>query len=607
MTERDPNRPTAPPAGAQPGPEEAPTVAWRPPPNGGVEDATPTPAEPVRRPQRGSRVRWAVALLVTALVVAVGAAAAILLTGQTAPSPLVGYASPGSVVYGEVRLDLPGDQRTELGQFLSKFPGFADQSTLDAKIDDVLDRVVRAATEDRQTWTTDIQPWFGGQLGFSVGAMPTAERPEDARFLLILGVTDAERARAWFDQVTADVETTPGEQDGMQLSLFGADGVTGAMGIHDERVMLVGDEASVREAIAGDGNGELESNEQFGQAQAAIEGDSLGFVYVDLQAYTGWAMDLSESIGASVPFAELSRELTPEWMMFRAQARGDSLAFEAVGPHPELTAADENRAGSLAGHVPPSTFFLADAHDAGASIRELSARLRQEPEAAEVFEQLDQVLSFVGGEEGLVGWMGDAGVALARDGDGIHGGLIFRPTDRARAENLLTNLRNLASLGGASMGLTVRDEDHAGTPVTIIDVGDWRDLAGAAAGSAMPGTDLPEGRLEIAYAVTDDVVVLGIGPSFVRASLDAGSSDSLADDDRYRNLLEQVGAENTASLWLDMVAVRELVEQLGTTDPEGFAAYERDVKPYLLPIDSIIQATVRDGDLDRTTFLVTVR
>ena len=33
-------------------------------------------------------------------------------------------------MYGEVRLDLPGDQRAEIGEFLSKFPGFADQAAL---------------------------------------------------------------------------------------------------------------------------------------------------------------------------------------------------------------------------------------------------------------------------------------------------------------------------------------------------------------------------------------------------------------------------------------------------------------------------------------------
>ena len=69
-----------------------------------------------------------------------------------------------SVAYGELRLDLPGDQRQEVGEFLSKFPGFADQAALDTKLDEVLDRLVAEGTDGKQTYTQDIKPWFDGEL-----------------------------------------------------------------------------------------------------------------------------------------------------------------------------------------------------------------------------------------------------------------------------------------------------------------------------------------------------------------------------------------------------------------------------------------------------------
>jgi Protein of unknown function (DUF3352) len=609
MTERDPNQPSPPSASTS----DAPTVAWTPPPSTSVDDATPAPAEPVLPPRRASRVRWGIALVVIALVVAAGAAGVMLLTGQQAPSRVVGYAPVDSVVYGELRLDLPGDQRAELGEFLSKFPGFADQSTLDVKLDEAFDRVVLAATNDEKTWTRDIKPWFGGELGLAVGDLPSADAPENARFLTILTVTDATKAQAWFDELAGSAEARTADEAGTALKLYG-DGESGpvvAQAIHGARTMLVGDETSVRDAIDGGGDLDFAASEEYRAALREVDGDSLGHLFVDVDAYYDWITAQSEELaGEAMPFGDLTREFTPDWVLVRAQARGDAMAFEAVMPHLEISAADENRVSTLAAHVPPSTFVLSDSHDFGPTIIAMLDRFRAEPELAEAFEEVDQVLSFVGGQDGLLGWMGDVGFALARDGDGVHGGLLITPTDLDKANALLTNLRNLASLGGSSIGLTVRDEDYNGTTMTIIDVGDWRDLAGLAAsmgGGAAAEEGLPEGRLEIAYAATEEIVVVGIGPSFVKAVIDAGAGDSLADDARFKAHLDRVGAEHTALQWIDVVAVRELIESLAGEAGGDLEAYERDIKPYLLPLDAMIGTTVVDGEVDHGTFVVTVK
>ena len=81
-----------------------------------------------------------------------------------------------SVAYGELRLDLPGDQRQNVGAFLSKFPGFADQAALDTKLDEVLDRLVGEGSQNKQSYTKDVKPWFGGQLGFAMGPHPARQR-----------------------------------------------------------------------------------------------------------------------------------------------------------------------------------------------------------------------------------------------------------------------------------------------------------------------------------------------------------------------------------------------------------------------------------------------
>ena len=110
-----------------------------------------TPAEPARAGDRPpqSRLRWIAAGGAIALVILVTALAAIVLTSSSPSSVLLGYVPTDSVAYGEMRLDLPGDQRQKVGQFLSKFPGFADQAALETKLDEVLDRLISEGSQGK--------------------------------------------------------------------------------------------------------------------------------------------------------------------------------------------------------------------------------------------------------------------------------------------------------------------------------------------------------------------------------------------------------------------------------------------------------------------------
>jgi len=616
MTERTPTQPT----GDVPKPtspvDDTPTVAWTPPPataapNGAVQEtATATTATPVRA-SRGGGVRWGIAALVTVLIVGIGVAAALLLTGQQAPSSLVGYAAADSFAYAELRLDLPGDQRQKLGQFLSKFPGFKDQSNLSTKYDEVLDRIVLAMTSNQQDYTTHIKPWFGGELAFSVGDLPATASADmkDVRALVLISVTDASRARAWLDGVMGDVTKTPADHNGTQLVLVGDGATKVASGIHG-KVMILGDEASVRAAIDTNGAGTFPKNERFAAALASAEGDSLGYVFIDMDRYFDWIVSAAASApdaSPGIPFDENYRDLLPEWALIRLQARDDGIAIDVTSPHVDSPVKPANRAGELAPHLPPSTIVLVDGHDIGASLLETVKMYRTDPSTAEMFKQIDQVAILFGGFDSILGWMRDGGIAVTRDGDKVDGGLVFSPSDRAGGERLLATLRSYAVLGGGQAGLQVqvRDEPHAGTTISVIDFGDWRDLAALAGGA---GTIPFEGRLEIAYAATDDIVVIGLGDSFVKAVLDAKPGASLADDARYKSLLDKVGAQNIGSAYLDITALREMLEGLfRTAEPAAFADYEREIKPYLLPLDAYIQSSTLDGGIDRTVAMLVAK
>jgi hypothetical protein len=303
--------------------------------------------------------------------------------------------------------------------------------------------------------------------------------------------------------------------------------------------------------------------------------------------------------------------LVPDWTAFAVRVEGDALRMETLAPKPEGDT-PASRTSTVAEHVPSSAIALSVSNDYGKGILATIDTYRDEPSLKEFIDGLDQAIGVLGGPDAALGWIGDFGIAVTRTEDGVEGGLVITPTDRTAADNLFTSLRTIISLGGGEMGITLREEDHAGTTITIVDLGELSDLAGLAgmAGGVSPemlGTDLPAGHIELAYAITDDVVVLGSGPGFVRSVLDTTPDTSLARNDRYEALISKVG-QGTGSGFADITAIRELIEgAMANADAAERAEYETNVKPFLTPIDALIGSSAISGDLSRSTLILTVK
>lgn len=586
-----------------------------------VPSGQPGPAAAARR---RSRARWLAAAGLVALIVAVTAFATLSLTGSSPASTVVGYVPADSVAYGELRLDLPGDQRQEVGEFLSKFPGFADQAALESKLDEVLDRLLSESTEGKQSYSRDIKPWFDGELAFSMGPLPAdpaaAEATDRARAAVLLSIKDEALARAWFTKTLAEmgVKSTSETYEGVELTVFTSPekpGGQAAFALVDAKVAIVGDIASVKAAIDTAGGSPLAKGEDYVAARAAMNGDDLGFVFIDLRTVLDAAMELTESMASAPPVSDALAALVPDWAAFRLRVEGDALVMDSAMPHVDgVPGPSENHANGVAGFAPPSTLILAAGNDYGASLAETIALYRKDPTLDDAFKSIDDAAALLGGLDKSVGWMGDTGFVIARDGDSVEGGIVSIPADAAAGRQLLTTLRSAAMLAGGQYGISVRDEEHAGATITIIDLGTAEDLAALAAGlggETLPddaASELPDGHVEISYAATDGVVAIGSGPDFVRHVLDAGAGQSLADDARFTGLVGRVGASHTGVSFIDIAAVRGLVEGLlSEATAEERAEYEESVKPFLTPFDALVSAGVTDNGLDQQHAIVTVK
>ena len=565
------------------------------------------------QPARGrSRGRWLLAL-VGVLVVAVGSYLIVSLAGaRPAASSAIGWMPATTTSYSEVRLDLPGDQRQKLAAFLSVFPGFKDQSQIEPKLNDVLDRLVRAASKDAQTWTADIQPWFGGQIGIGMGGAAGGIGAGSAMgmmgggdTLMVATITDRAKAVDWLVRTSTKSPLTRSTYGGAELFTTAAGSVEGAVAVTDT-AMIVGFSPAVKAAVDSKGAGTLAQNAEIKAALATIDKDYVGLAVVRTRAQIESMVTqmgrLAVPQASDTQIDETILALAPAWSATTLRFENDAIVATSAGPSWAIGADTANRASQLLGHLPAKTIAYFEAHDLGPTLKALVDKFRPLAETKAAFDQADKVLNLIGGLDAVIGWWGDSAVVIAPAGDGtIGGGLVIKPRDAAAAERLVTTLNGFLAIGGSSAGLAIRTEDANGTKVTILDL------------SGMPGMNsagLPPGyKAEIAWATNADVTVIGYGAAFVKDVLSAGPGTSLGDDARFKALLGRVGADNISSGYVDFAGIRTLVEPLmeRMAPPAEWTSYVTEIKPYLDHLDATIQAVRKDQGLDLGSGFITVR
>ncbi len=588
-----------------------PAVAWAP--------AVPVSTAPARR--RGGRLRWAAALAIVAVVLGASAAVAALITNSQAQTAVLGYVPPGSVAYAEVRLDLPGDQRQAVAGFLSKFPGFHDQAALDSKLDETLDQFIKRATTDKQTYAADIKPWFGGQIALTVGPLPPAPSMTDPaavtnafRGLALLSVTDPTAADAWIDKTIAasGAKTTTETYNGVTLTILAdGEGPKIAYAVIGDKVAAFGDITSVKAAVDTGGKSGFASEPGPKAALASSSGDHVGFVYLALQPLLDWSSELSQAAasqsGASMTALDDSmKKLLPAWTAGWLSFDNDAMVIEGTAPKPETPIGPtENRTSPLVKHIPSTAIATSISNDLGVTIKQALALYASQPAYKDMLDQVDKALGLIGGRDAAIGWIGDTAIVVNDAGGTLEGGVVIDPTDKAAADRLSAALHAVVGLGGAGQGITVRDEQYAGTTITIVDVGDASKLSSSgASGMAIP---LPTGHIQLAYAVTDDVVVIGTGPAFVKHVLDTTDATSLASDPQYKRLADRVGP-GTSSAFVDLAAIRGIAEKwIASGDPAALTKYDTDVKPFLVPFDALFASNSTGSGLTTSTVIITVK
>lgn len=582
---------------------EAPEVAVAalseapPSPAAAISESVEAPAAvaPVGRPGR-STARWGIALLVAAAVVAVTSLALILVSAAGSVSRLAGWVPPGSYAYAEARLDPPGDQAQRVEDLLGHFPGFSDRSQLDAKITEALDRALGDASGGKVSYSS-MKPWLGDTVAVAGTKVPAAGS-QDAPVVMIVATKDAAGARDWLATTVPADGTTTETYGGARVTTGTQDGMAWAYTVLDT-VVLAGEKSAVEAAIDTKGSSTFASSEPFKSAAASIEGDGLGFLFLDTKAVLDAALAASPAGSA---LGQGIADQVPAWMTMSLRARSDALQVDAAVPAVAGVTRPTNATSVLAGRLPADTLIAAEVRDLGTRVKDVLARLKAQPATADAAAQAEQALQAAGGVDALFGWMGDGTVALTYAGGVPSGGLVVATLDAASAQEKVTQLKNLASLAGAAAGVTVRDEPYGEGTITVVDLGDLQTLLDEA-GVGTPSVT-PSGRLELAFTVQKGLFVVGVGEAFVKAVIDTAPGAALADQPRYKTALDRAGTPNAGQLYVDLTGI--VGAAVPHMTPDERATFEREVKPFVDPLGALAASSL-SGDPMRVRFVVTVQ
>ena len=551
MTDQEPTQVYQPPT-VEP---TAPPPAAEPPPPAPVATVPLESAPSGARPGR-SKLKWLVAGLVVLLVAGTAAGATLLLTSDSGDPTVLAYTPADSVAYAELRLDLPGSQSAELAEIMKAFPGFEDQAAFPVKLSEALDllvgqghrwqaglqdrhrAVVRRADRSEHRVRSPRRPIPLPRAASSCSASRTPPRP-----------------RAWADGLAAKsgAATTTETYGGETITLVEPAAGTDAKGMQAAYavigpVLAIGDPTSVKAVIDTDGKTGLNTNAQFKEASASVTGDRLGFAYVDLATLAksahGPRWRGSPMLMPSLPIS--LEGLTPPWVAGAVRAEDGAFVMETRSPHQASAGPATNAESKLPGVLPPTTVFLAEGHDVGKTLSPVKEQLAGVPELKDARRSRSTTRSRSSAASRRSP-AGSARPALRSRSTAttIARRARHRPDRRRGRRQAVEPAQGLHPArrrpgrphrhrGGRTTGPRSRSSTSSGLGGLV---------GGMSDGAVAAPTDL-----KIAYAVTDEVVVLGYGTDFVKGVIDAAAGESLADTERFATALTQAGKEHAVAV-----------------------------------------------------------
>jgi hypothetical protein len=556
--------------------------------------------------------RWAIALVATLALVVSGSGLVVFAQSGAAESRGPAFVPAGTPMYLELRLDMPAGQDEALAQMLTAFPGFADPSSFDMKVDEAFAGLVSGMGID-----VSMDELFGevltGEVGIAIVDFEEAMmNNSDPGLLVGMAVADPAKAQSLLDTLTADATTTEEVYSGATLI---TDPTTAATVYGDWVVLGNGAELVKASVDVLDGTApSLADDTDFAAAAARVPTAHLAAGYVDLAAFAPLVdlagMAAAGQTGVALPTDDLEG-LLPSSMVAWVFAEPDRVTLEAVvtpGEEPMPTAVGESDLATL---FPADTQVYLEAREFGSAVETglngLAELMEQQAEMAPPEDDMGDMgglggfsdIEILFSEESpfsdilgaplpqVLDFVEDLGVGVGLDSDGLWLGIAGEVSDETIAEDRVGNIVSLLRLLGGTnpqeTGISVGSEMVAGVEVTTITL----PLDDATGGAGLP-VQLGD---TISVAVADGKLLMGLG-DFVQSALSSDGSDSLATSAGYVDAL----GDDTINAGLMYMNAADLVVAM---DPvfEMAVADWAEIEPFASGADRIIIVSTADDEV----------
>ena len=439
-------------------------------------------------------------------------------------------APANSAFYVNVFLQPSTGQQMNLSGLIGRLPGFADEASLDDKVDQIVQNLLSGTGID---YRTQVKPWLGDQV--AIAGRPGNADPTQAETVVIAEVKDPDAARSAVADFVADSDETFAAESYGGVELQVGESATYAF---VEGMLVVGTSTDEVHAVidASGGASSLADRGDFRAAMDALPADHLASAFVDVGA-------IAEVTGVDEAVSEVSTAsavLVAERDGLRLSGSAPLAAGDGASPGASPA---ESTPSTLAEWMPPGTVAEAVLFGLRQTLEDAEAAAGAAPGGEDITSTLDTlraVAAFGLGidiDTDLLPLLDrEVGVAITGvDGDLPSGTLLLRPDDPDAAADALARVADrLGAIGGSS-----DETDIDGTTVTTLAIPDIGELG---------------------YAVVDGTVIIGLGVDDVGAAITAHQSgESLATGDDYRRTFDVAGTRSGAEVYVDVGALVALL------------------------------------------------
>jgi hypothetical protein len=506
-------------------------------------------------------------------------------------------------------------------------------------IQQALDEMLASMAAEGVDYRTEIEPWLGNEIAFSMGsnflaAMDTAiegvfeeiadsvsgvpsespqvgAAPEVPQFAIAIATTDKNASDKFLDKLRAETE-----QDGttFQETEYGDgdvkifyyepqyewDSGMAYATVDDFIVLTTGLEAMQELIDARDGDN-LADNQNYKDVLDKLPADQISYGYLDMGAYMEAALQ-----AAGPALAEIPSELFDPQQLRAIKGMGFSVGFEPNGLRVDFVsifdegALPESMLGmraspnKAAGYVPASTLFYMSGGGLGDALQMMLDAITAMPDVQPDFDEQMQMLTGMLGVslDDLVEMLsGEFALAITHDPAGIGGdpsvpiglGVLIEAREREKFETLLSQLSMLLGMGAEMQFPT---QEIGGVEVTTI-----------------PN---PYGQGMIAgWGVGQDFFAFGTSQELLETAFGGGGA-KLADDATYKAATAPLPDKTGGVFYMNL-------EKLFDVMAETMSPWEREDfdqnRPLFAPIKALSAASEpydRDKGWNLGTFFVLI-